>query len=319
MCDLSHITLHKRKVRHDAKREKEDFIRYTMTGFVWAFMIWILEAIPATHRHVHKQPTEKIPRALAWELTLPFNWSRCFTLFVDDNLAPPFETLTPTKAESENDWWKASFEYFEESRMLALEGDVRVSTLTQTVSSLQGTIGTLESRLLALEDTIHTHIDASDAAKDATKDTHLDALTTMLVPKDTHLDASDAAQESGHTDDELRFIRMEKNHKPNFDLPDLRKIKRNKYPIYTTFEKKKTDCYLDCFYKEMTCETSFWDILYSGGEKVDYLEQGKLDGLRKLLPNRAKKWEDMYNIMKKINDATGVVENIESNDYFCYF
>ncbi|GJX51730.1 hypothetical protein Tco_0278575 [Tanacetum coccineum] len=29
--------------------------------------------------------------------------------------------------------------------------------------------------------------------------------------------------------------------------------------------------------------------------------------------------EDMYNIMKKISDATGVVENIESNDYFCYF
>ncbi|GKF40929.1 hypothetical protein Tco_0124271, partial [Tanacetum coccineum] len=30
-------------------------------------------------------------------------------------------------------------------------GDARVSTLTQTVSSLQGTINTLESRLLALE------------------------------------------------------------------------------------------------------------------------------------------------------------------------
>nr|GEZ61189.1 hypothetical protein [Tanacetum cinerariifolium] len=29
--------------------------------------------------------------------------------------------------------------------------------------------------------------------------------------------------------------------------------------------------------------------------------------------------KDMYNIMKKISDATGVVENIESNDYFCYF
>ncbi|GJW20304.1 hypothetical protein Tco_0030926 [Tanacetum coccineum] len=29
--------------------------------------------------------------------------------------------------------------------------------------------------------------------------------------------------------------------------------------------------------------------------------------------------EDMYNIMKKISDATGVVENIESNEYFCYF
>ncbi|GKF60026.1 hypothetical protein Tco_0176812, partial [Tanacetum coccineum] len=83
--------------------------------------------------------------------------------------------------------------------------------------------------------------------------------------------------------DELQFIRMETIHKPNFKLPDLRKIKRNKYPIYTTFKKKKTDCYLDCFRKGMTCETTFWDILYPGGEKADYLKQGKLDGLVSIL------------------------------------
>nr|GEV72763.1 hypothetical protein [Tanacetum cinerariifolium] len=185
-----------------------------------AAAIWILEVIPTTHRYVHKQPTEKIPRALAWESTQPFTWSRCCTLFVDGQLTPPLETLTPTKGESETDWWKASLEYFKgkhvqrkvvsqleidkddisekkrkrgssqsslqdptydqlmtkftklegtvatltetvlslhstigtlESRLLALEGDVRVSTLTQTVSSLQGTINTLKSRLLALE------------------------------------------------------------------------------------------------------------------------------------------------------------------------
>nr|GEZ20520.1 hypothetical protein [Tanacetum cinerariifolium] len=75
--------------------------------------IWILEAILATHRYVHKQPTEKIPRALAWESTQPFTWSRCCTLFVRDQLAPPLETLTPTKGESETDWWKAFIEYFE--------------------------------------------------------------------------------------------------------------------------------------------------------------------------------------------------------------
>nr|GEW01588.1 hypothetical protein [Tanacetum cinerariifolium] len=189
-------------------------------------------------------------------------------------------------------------------------GDARVSTLTQTMSSLQGTINTLESRLLALEkslplanrrklrvkrtplklkslmrcysrkmrctipppasatilvpmtttkllnDTIHTHLDDSDAAKD----THLDAATTISVPmmtteklKDTiHIDDSDAAaKEIRHTEDELQFLGMEKGDKPKYDLPNLR----------------------------ITCETSFWDILYSGGEKAEYLEQGKLDGL----------------------------------------
>ncbi|GJT53607.1 hypothetical protein Tco_0988661 [Tanacetum coccineum] len=396
---------------------------------------------------------EKILRAFAWKMILPFSWARCRTLFLSDNLAPPLETLTPTKAESESDWWKTSLEYFEgkgvqseavskqleiekdslsevvqkkkrkrgssppsfqnptyeqlmtrvstlegtvttltqtvsslqgsigtlESQLLALEGDARVSTLTQTVSSLQGTIATLESRLLALEgderdfgvvsdgdiaaymspgpsytshgplhtspaSTAHkslplanrrklrvrrtplklkspmrcylrksrsctipppptsttmplvtttkdTHLDDSDVAKDAAKDTHLDDVTTILVPMTTtektlkdiiHIDASDITQESGHThtEDELKIIRIETTtKKPSYDLPDLTKIRRGKYPIFTTFEKKKTDCYLDCLPKGRVCETSFWDILWPGGENVDYVKQGMLDGL----------------------------------------
>ncbi|GJS41506.1 hypothetical protein Tco_0566549 [Tanacetum coccineum] len=388
--------LHRRKLLHDAKREKGEKIQYTMTGFVWAFMIWILEAIPATHRYVHKQTTEKIPRALAWESTQPFTWLRCCTLFVGDQLAPPLETLTPTKAESETDWWKASLEYFEgkhvqsevvseqldiekdrisekkrkrsssesslqdptydqlmttvtklegtvatltetvstlhgtigtlESRLLTLEGDARVSTLTQTVSSLQCTINTLESRLLALEverdfgvvsdgdiapymspglsytspaSTAQKSLplahrrklrvrrtplklkspmrlyntvlkDTKDAAKDVAKD----------AAKDIHIDASDsAALKSFCKEDELQFIGLEKGDKPDYSLPDLSKIKRKKYPIYSMFEKKKTDCYLDCLPKGLICEPSFWDVLYPGGEKAEYLEEGKLDGL----------------------------------------
>nr|GEX07314.1 hypothetical protein [Tanacetum cinerariifolium] len=160
--------------------------------------IWILEAIPATHVYVSKEPREKILRAFAWKMILPFSWARCRTLFVGDNLSPPLETLIPTKSWSESDWWKTSLEYFEgkdvqseavseqleiekdalseecrrrrkgretvsslqgnisilESRLLALKGDARISTLTQTVSSSQGTIDNLKSRLLALEGTI---------------------------------------------------------------------------------------------------------------------------------------------------------------------
>ncbi|GJU72337.1 phospholipase-like protein, partial [Tanacetum coccineum] len=402
------------------------FLGHQLSHNVFDDMLKLVEHLSnSTHRYVHKQPTEKIPRALAWESTQPFTWSRCCTLFVGDQLAPPLETLTPTKAESETDWWKASLEYFEgkhvqsevvseqldiekdgisekkrkrgssesslqdptydqlmttvtklegtvatltetvstlhgtigtlESRLLALEGDARVSTLTQTVSSLQCTINTLESRLLALEgderdfgvvsdgdiapymspglsytspastaqkslplahrrklrvrrtplklkspmrcysrkmrctipppaSTTMAHVstisvpmtttkvlkDTKDAAKDVAKD----------AAKDTHIDASDsAAFKSFCKEDELQFIGMEKGDKPNYDLPDLSKIKRKKYPIYSTFEKKKTDCYLDCFPKGMICEPSFWDVLYPGGEKAEYLEEGKLDGL----------------------------------------
>ncbi|GJX01749.1 hypothetical protein Tco_0185662 [Tanacetum coccineum] len=31
--------------------------------------------------------------------------------------------------------------------------------------------------------------------------------------------------------------------------------------------------------KDFICEPSFWDVLYPGGEKAEYLEEGKLDGL----------------------------------------
>ncbi|GKE63447.1 phospholipase-like protein, partial [Tanacetum coccineum] len=92
----------------------------------------------------------------------------------------------------------------------------------------------------------------------------------------------DPTQETGHrhTEDELKIIRIETTtKKPSYDLPDLTKIRRCKYPIFTTFEKKKTDCYLDCLPKGRVCETSFWDILWPGGQNVDYLEQGMLDGL----------------------------------------
>nr|GEV81079.1 hypothetical protein [Tanacetum cinerariifolium] len=196
ICLLLRDALHKRKVHHDAKREKGVKIQYTMTRFVWAFMIWILEAISATHRYVHKQPTKKIPRALAWEPIQLFTWSRCYTLFVGNQLAPPLETHTPIEGESETDWWKASLEYFEGkhvqsevvSEQLEIEKDGisgkkrkggssqsslqdptydqlmttvtklegTVATLTKTFLSLHGTIGTLESRLLALEEP-HAH------------------------------------------------------------------------------------------------------------------------------------------------------------------
>ncbi|GJS68080.1 hypothetical protein Tco_0682645 [Tanacetum coccineum] len=307
-----------RKSVHDVKRREEgNNSLHDELGFVWAFMIWILEAIPATHRY----------------------------------LAPSLETLTPTKAESETDWWKASLEYFEgkhvqsevvseqldiekdgisekkrkrsssesslqdptydqlmttvtklegtvatltetvstlhgtigtlESRLLALEGDARVSTLTQTVSSLQCTINTLESRLLALEGDERDFGVVSDgdiaASYGCTYTTAIyyqamlrpfSTMTTTKVLKDTkdaakdvakdaakyiHIDASDsAALKSFCKEDELQFIGLEKGDKPDYALLDLRLI----------------------------CKPSFWDVLYPGDKKAEYLEEGKLDGLR---------------------------------------
>nr|GFB82035.1 hypothetical protein [Tanacetum cinerariifolium] len=89
-----------------------------------------------------------------------------------------------------------------------------------------------------------------DVTKDVAKDTISVPMTTSEKLKDTiHMDA--AAQDTFCTEDELQFIGMEKGDKPNYDLPDLRR----------------------------TCEPSFWEILYPGGEKAKYIDEGKLDGL----------------------------------------
>ncbi|GKA47920.1 hypothetical protein Tco_0740878 [Tanacetum coccineum] len=153
--------LNKRQVSHDDKREKGAEIRYTLTGFVYAFMIWILEAIPATYVYVSKEPMEKIPRAFAWKMILPFNSLEYFEskgvqsevvseqLEIEkDSLSEVVQKKKMKRGSSPPSFQNLTYEQLM-TRVSTLEGTV--TTLTQTVSSLQGSIGTLESRLLALE------------------------------------------------------------------------------------------------------------------------------------------------------------------------
>nr|GEZ39530.1 hypothetical protein [Tanacetum cinerariifolium] len=273
-----------------------------------------------------QQPTEKILRALAWESTQLFTWSRCKHVereavsqleFEKDGISekkrkrgslqsslpdPTYDHLmmTVTKLEGTVATLTETVSSLHgtirtfESRLLALEGDARDSTLTHTVSSLQGTITTLESRMLALEgderefgvmrctipppaSTTMPPVTTISLPKDAVTTISVPMTTTEKLKDTIHIDA--AAKDTFCIEDELQFKGMEKGDKPNYALPDLSKLKRNKYPIYSKFEKKKIDCYLDCLPKGRICEPSFWDILYPGDEKAEYLEEGKLDGL----------------------------------------
>ncbi|GJY35927.1 hypothetical protein Tco_0421305 [Tanacetum coccineum] len=134
------------------------------------------------------------------------------------------------------------------SKQLEIEKDSlreegSIGTLESRLLALEGTIATLESRLLALEGDERdfgvvsdgdiaayscllkdTHLDDSDAAKDAAKDTHLDVVTTISIPMTTiektlkdiiHIDASDPTQETGHrhTEDEFNISKIETNNK----------------------------------------------------------------------------------------------------------
>nr|GEU39332.1 reverse transcriptase domain-containing protein [Tanacetum cinerariifolium] len=330
-------------------------------------LIWILKAIPATHVYVSKEPKEKIPRAFAWKMILPFSWARCKDVqseAVSEQLEIEKDALREEvhkKKKMKRGSSPPSFQNPTYDQLMTavstLEGTV--TTLTQTVSSLQGSIGTLESRLLTLEtvpsllgtiDNLESRLlalegderdfgvvsdgdittymspgpsytspastaqkslplanrrklrvrrtplklkslmrcysrkmhcsipvlasttmppvttilvpmtttkplkDTKDAAKDVTKDVAKDTISVPIMTteklKDTiHINA--AAQDTFCTEDELQFIGMEKGDKPNYNFPDLRR----------------------------TCEPSFWEILYSSGEKAEYIDEGKLDGL----------------------------------------
>nr|GFA90720.1 hypothetical protein [Tanacetum cinerariifolium] len=132
-----------------------------------------------------------------------------------------------------------------ESRLLVLEGDTRVSTLTQTVSSLQGTITTLESQILALE--------GDEREFGVVLDGDIPA---YMSPGLSYTSPASTAQNS-------------------LPLANRRKLRVRRTPLKL---KSPMRCY-----SRRICEPSFWDILYPGGEKAKYLEEGKLDGLVNIL------------------------------------
>nr|GFA25900.1 hypothetical protein [Tanacetum cinerariifolium] len=64
-------------------------------------------------------------------------------------------------------------------------------------------------------------------------------------------------------------------------LKDIKDVTKDvaKDTISVPMTTIETNCYLDCLPKGRTCEPSFWEILYPGGEKAEYIDEGKLDGL----------------------------------------
>ncbi|GJW10231.1 phospholipase-like protein [Tanacetum coccineum] len=107
----------KRKILHDAKRQKGEGIRYTLSGFVWAFMV------ASEQLQIEK-----------------------------DNLSEQLQKKSRKSGSSQPSLQDPTYDQLM-MKITTLEGTA--STLTKIVLSLQGTIGTLESRLLALEGDAH--------------------------------------------------------------------------------------------------------------------------------------------------------------------
>ncbi|KAJ9548396.1 hypothetical protein OSB04_020939 [Centaurea solstitialis] len=162
--------------QHHVSLKPDKMAKYTLTGFVYAFKIWIFEMFPVAR--VWASRSDVIPRAVAWKRTLAITCERCLTfLDVDDDGSQPLMGLSPTDAERETDWWKdsksffdgvendferpakrvrsysppPSFAWFGESSPVAAATTTGPTPLEQRVAALEQTVCALRSSQQALE------------------------------------------------------------------------------------------------------------------------------------------------------------------------
>ncbi|KAE8722406.1 hypothetical protein F3Y22_tig00014064pilonHSYRG00115 [Hibiscus syriacus] len=97
----------------DRKSLHGDGSKYTLTGFIWAFKIWIFEAFPAMKTYAIKTSND-IPRAISWKRKRTLQWEDLLRYTTINNEAnTPLQRLTPTEAELATDWWQASKHFFD--------------------------------------------------------------------------------------------------------------------------------------------------------------------------------------------------------------
>ncbi|GKB90909.1 phospholipase-like protein [Tanacetum coccineum] len=99
----------KHKLEHlDGLRKNPNHVpSYTLSGFLFAFKIWIIESSCESHRWWTRVP-EIIPRAVSWTRTAEcLKWEYFAELFDKT----PIE-LSPTKAERQSSWYNPSNDFF---------------------------------------------------------------------------------------------------------------------------------------------------------------------------------------------------------------
>ncbi|KAE8723714.1 Ubiquitin-conjugating enzyme E2 7 [Hibiscus syriacus] len=98
----------------DRKSLRGDGSKYTLSGFIWAFKIWIFEAFPDMQTYALKTLND-ISRAIFWKrkrrLLIWEELLRYTT--INDEANTPLQRLTPTEAELATDWWQASKRFFD--------------------------------------------------------------------------------------------------------------------------------------------------------------------------------------------------------------
>ncbi|GKA05263.1 phospholipase-like protein [Tanacetum coccineum] len=92
-------------------KDRNYFTTYTLSGFVFAFQIWILETFERCESWWIKDP-KVIPRALGWSKKSLFTRSDYPFLFAKESRST--SDLRPTIAEYQSSWWIDNNLYFQE-------------------------------------------------------------------------------------------------------------------------------------------------------------------------------------------------------------
>ncbi|KAE8676793.1 Ethylene-responsive transcription factor 1 [Hibiscus syriacus] len=92
---------------NDRKSLHGDGSKYTLSGFIWAFKIWIFEVFPAMWTYALKTSND-IPRAISWKRKRSLQqWEDLLPHTTINNEAnTPLQRLTATEAELATDWWQ---------------------------------------------------------------------------------------------------------------------------------------------------------------------------------------------------------------------
>ncbi|GJZ03960.1 phospholipase-like protein [Tanacetum coccineum] len=91
------------------KRDRMYVPTYSLSGFVFAFQVWIFESFQRCNCWWIKDPNV-IPRAVGWSKKSIFNRSDCGYLFAKESTTT--SDIRPTKAEYESSWWIRSQLFF---------------------------------------------------------------------------------------------------------------------------------------------------------------------------------------------------------------
>ncbi|GJT90720.1 uridine kinase-like protein [Tanacetum coccineum] len=101
-----------RRKSHLATLAQGNVPKYKLSGFIWAFKIWILEVFPFA-RQFYTQDPDAIPRAIGWQNSRPIRKENICDFINFRERFTPVRELLPSDAERSTSWWRSSRSFFD--------------------------------------------------------------------------------------------------------------------------------------------------------------------------------------------------------------